>query len=276
MKLMADISKKSLEPKKDRMVNAIQHLFHLQPLETPLLSSEIRCPMCNGMNGETCLIDPSKGSDIMWFCVERVCLTSVINSRPKGVTPPTTSGRAILWGKFCEINGIGNANLNVKFEDINQSQSKLDCLLKFIQQPCKVIVMQGDSGVGKTYMALGACEYFTRTNLSCIFSTQKKMQSDWLDAIKSKEFNNYIYKIKNCSLLVVDDFGTGEIPPGFMSFFMDVMDTRLQWTNRGTIITTNLNSQKLGEFCGEALTDRLNTGYFFKFVGTTRRKPIEI
>jgi DNA replication protein DnaC len=75
---------------------------------------------------------------------------------------------------------------------------------------------------------------------------------------------------------VIDDFGTAEMSPGFMSFFMDLINTRMQWSNRGTIITTNLNDTKFSEYCGEALADRINTGQLFEFKGKSKRvkKPL--
>lgn len=273
MKLMSEISKKYVGPQEEKLVHAIQNLFHLDILDTPILSSQIKCPLCNGSNGMICMIDPNKGKELMWFCQERICLASVINSRSTGMIPLPTHSRAILWGKFAEINGIGDENEDVKFESINQSQPKLDALLKFSQNPRSIILMQGAKGTGKTYAAMGACEYFTRTNHSCIFSTQKQMFNSWLETFKSEGVNNYTSRVNNCSLLVIDDFGIAEISPAFMSFFMDLINTRMQWKNRGTIITTNLTTEKLSEYCGDALMDRLNTGVIFQFSGSTRRKP---
>jgi DNA replication protein DnaC len=74
--------------------------------------------------------------------------------------------------------------------------------------------------------------------------------------------------------LIVDDFGTNEPSDKFMGFFMDLINSRMQWEKRGTVITTNLDEKKLGQFCGDALSDRLNTGTLLIFEGKTRRREI--
>ncbi len=92
-----------------------------------------------------------------------------------------------------------------------------------------------------------------------------------------KDFNKppvFLSSLKTCKLLVIDDFGTGDIPENFMTFFMDLINTRTQWTDRGTIITTNLDNKTLGIKCGEALANRLTTGQQFKFEGASRRNKV--
>ena len=73
---------------------------------------------------------------------------------------------------------------------------------------------------------------------------------------------------------MIDDFATGEPNSKFLEFFMEVINTRIQWSNRGTVITTNLKTKEFNTYCGEALVDRITTGQKFIFVGESRRKPI--
>jgi DNA replication protein DnaC len=182
-----------------------------------------------------------------------------------------TPKRALEWPLFCEISGIGDLHYGVKFENIQQSAGKVDYLLKFAAKPYGIIFMQGEPGTGKTFASMAVCELFTRKNTSCIFTTQKQMLNNWLDTFKSDRVSNYIERVSNCNLLVLDDFGVGDVSPGFMSFFMDLINTRMQWSDRGTIITTNLDAKTFAVFCGEALSDRINTGQQFVFKGKTRR-----
>jgi DNA replication protein DnaC len=130
--------------------------------------------------------------------------------------------------------------------------------------------MQGSSGSGKTYASMGVCELFTRTQTSAIFTTQTKMLSNWL----ADEGMFYINRVEDTNLLVVDDFGTGEVTPGFMKFFLDLINTRMQWSTRGTIISTNLSDKDLADYCGSALNDRIKTGQKMLFNEKTRRKQI--
>lgn len=274
MRLLSEISKSYMPKIEDaKLVHAVQHLFHMEYLKTPIMSSEVVCPMCSEKNGHTCLIDPATSKHRLWFCSNAVCLTAVLKSKKGQYIPTNKQQRSLEWLKFCELNNIGDCEHLVKFESINQSDGKIDYLSGFAQKPKGIVLMQGSPGTGKTYAALGVCEFFTRNSASCLFFTQESLCNEWLDGFKSDKPSSLRDRANIVSLLVIDDFGTREPPAGFMQFFMDVINTRMQWTNRGTIITTNLEDSKFSQFCGEALSDRVKTGQMLQFVGETRRKP---
>lgn len=269
MKILGEIAKGML-PKVDepKLVHSIQDAFILRYLDTPIMSNEVRCPICGGNNGYSVFIDPTTSDKRMWFCAEADCLSVVKRSRPSTTQTIPKGKRSIQWQVWCEINDLGDKVHDVSFEKVQQSSSKIDYLLKFSKTPNGIIVMEGDPGTGKSYASLALCELFTRTNPSAIFITQNKMQKKWL----SEEDPEFVSKLSNVNLLVVDDFATGEVTPGFMKFFLDLIDSRLQWSNRGTVLTTNLDDKRLGKYCGEALADRINTGQKFQFIDKTRRK----
>lgn len=241
-------------------------------MEQPILSSEHTCGYCSGKSCYCPYLDPKLSDKRVWLCANHLCDVYTKRSTFIATTPQVTRKRAREWPEFCEISGIGDIHHGVKFEDIQQSPGKVDYLLKFANKPFGVIFMQGDPGTGKTFASMAVCELYTRNNTSCIFTTQKQMLNNWLDTFKSERVSNYIERVTTCCLLVVDDFGVGDVSPGFMSFFMDLINTRTQWTDRGTIITTNLDAKTFALFCGEALSDRINTGQQFVFKGKTRRK----
>jgi len=272
MKTLSGICKDTL----DNFLGRSRKLVHFfmsskgyQPIDPPAWSDELTCPFCGESRFFLCMIDKDKRA---WGC-GRVCLGSKLPFSVDAVSIQPIVIRSLEWPLFCEINGIGNIHHDVRFEEIRQSQGKIDYMLKFASKPKGIILMRGDPGTGKTYAAMGVCEFYTRKSELCIFTTQRKMSSDWhLSA--SDGLNNYIRSITNTPLLVVDDFGTGEPTVKFLEFFMDLINTRMQWDNRGTIITTNLDKQKLNKFCGQALSDRFLTGQIFEFNGETRRKQI--
>jgi DNA replication protein DnaC len=237
-----------------------------QPIDPPRLADEISCPFCGETTFFTFLVEKDK---LAWGC-GRVCMPSRLPNEGGGVPTHPEMIRALPWSKFCEINGIGDEHYDVKFESINQNEAKLSYMLKFAQKPRGIILMRGDTGAGKTYASMGMCEYYTRYDTSCMFTTAKQMMNDWLFTFK--EFTNYVEKTSNVCLLVIDDFGTSDPPPGFLTFFMELINTRMQWTNRGTVISTNLEIKKLNEICGNALIDRIMTGQQFEFKEKTRRK----
>lgn len=272
MKLMTNILKTSLAnmmPDKAILCDHVHSPDGMIPLPAPIISTEMSCKWCEGVGHFCPFVNPSVSVSRSWLCANVHC---DVYKRPIDYIPnPSTykSRRALEWVKFCELNGIGDVNYDVKFENIDQATAKVSYLLKFATTPKGLILMRGDTGTGKTYCSMAVCELFTRTNTSALFCTQQEMSMKWLDSDVSKHF---IDKVKQCELLVVDDFGIGDIAPGFMKVFMHILNDRLQWSNRGTIISTNLNDKVFNEFCGEALSDRILTGQLFEFKGKTKRK----
>ena len=240
------------------------------PIDPPVRANEFCCPFCGE---EDFFIYTVSKDQKAWGC-GRVCKGSRQRSTSGGDITPQTQKRALEWPKFCELNGIGDLKHDVRFEKIEQAAPKVDYLLKFATKPMGIILMQGTKGNGKTYASLGVCEYFTRKNTFAIFTTQTQMQQNWLLTFKSDIHNRYIQSVTTCNLLVIDDFGIGDIPPGFMTFFFELIDQRAQWSDRGTIITTNLNDADFSRYCGEALNDRIGTGQKMVFKEKSRRKQI--
>ncbi len=273
MKLAGEIAKKSLpEPCDGKVVEYIAVLGGHRKIE-PTLSTELQCFACEGKAH----FAPWFNDDArVWICANSVCVTVQLKNISKATHTPPKQFRELLWPQFCEMNGIGDMHYGVKFEDVKQADGKISFLLKFAVKPSGIIFMQGDKGTGKTFASMGVCELFTRKNTSCIFTTHKQMVDRWLQAAKSPVYDNYAERIGMPKLLVIDDFGTTESSPKFMEFFMDLINTRIQWTDRGTIITTNLSDEKFSEFCGSALSDRIMTGQKFVFKGKSRResKPL--
>lgn len=237
-------------------------------MDPPVIANQFSCPFCNGTHHYTPSYDGDPTKKV-WMC-GRVCVASVLpkNLGATSIPPPSRCGQE--WPLFCEINGIGDVHHNVRFEKIEQSQGKLDYLLKFATNPSGIILMQGGPGSGKTYASMGVCEYFTRKSAFATFITQTKMQDKWLSEEKVK----FISNCERVNLLVIDDFGIGEISPGFMRFFFNLVDSRLQWTNKGTIITTNLLDKEFTNYCGQALNDRIRTGQKMVFENKSRRQQI--
>lgn len=272
-KTITDISsdfKESLQPKKSVVCHYVFTPSGIVRLENPILSCEKSCEWCGGSNYYCPCVDPAISKEKVWLCSNCDCLVNktkndggwYVHTAPSKIMQP--------WPVFCEINGIGDLHHDVKFENIKQEPGKISFMLKFVESPKGILYMQGKAGTGKTYAAMGMCELFIRKSVSCIFTTQKQLSTNWLNSI-GDHTNNFISTITNTSLLVVDDFGTGEATNKFLEFFMDLINSRMQWRGRGTVITTNLEATKFASFCGEALSDRINTGQLFEFKGKSRR-----
>jgi len=262
-----------IEHVKNVMCHSIMTPDGYRDLQQPFVSSEHRCEYCGGGDFHTPLKNQTPGcTHRAWLCGNVHCAVYTAKKHTKTTQTTAPTPRALEWPLFCETNDVGDLWHSVRFEDIHQPIAKIEYLRKFAMKPFGIIHMQGPSGCGKTYAALATCELFTRTNLSAKFITQTKMQQKWL----SSEKTDFVEWLEKVQLLVIDDFATGEVPNGFMKFFMDLINTRIQWTNRGTIITTNLSDKQFMEICGEALTDKINTGQRMIFKDSSRRTPIII
>lgn len=273
MKLMSELIQDHL-PKKEgpKLIHAIQEAFVMKYLSTPIISTEAKCPMCGGNKGMHCLIEPSLSDKRVWFCTEADCTALVRRSFLKGTPIIHKHKRSTEWPLFCEMNDLGDIDHEVTFEKVEQSSTKIEYLLKFAATPKGIILMEGETGSGKTYASTALCELFTRTNASCLFYTYARLSKEWLETFKSDRPAGLLEKLKSVNLLVIDDFGSAEPTEKFMEFFMELINARLKWSNRGTVITTNLDDIKLGKYCGEYLTNRINTGQKFQFKEKSRRK----
>jgi len=266
VKLASSIAKNMLSPEETPQIVAyIADVNGWKKLDMPTISTALECLYCGGKEHHAPLMSLDKDSQRVWICAEINCETTKLKNLRRAMVIPVTSRRALQWARVCELNGIGDQNLDVKFEDVKQSAGKIEYMLKFANSPRGIIFMQGGPGTGKTYAALAICELFTRTNTSVIFTTQKQMASKWLETFNIDKYNNYIEKVTEIELLVIDDFGTADMTQNFKSFFMDLINTRMQWKNRGTVITTNLSLDDFMGICGEALSDRIQTGQIFEF-----------
>jgi DNA replication protein DnaC len=273
MKTLSSICEASISSMKDQKATVCDYIMTphgCAPLKQPILSTDYECLHCNGREHFTPYVDPTRSDKRVWLCANHNCDVYTKKTHVQSSQMPPLQKRALEWPKFCEINGIGDLHHDVKFEKIEQSQGKIDYLFKFADKPCGIILMQGTSGSGKTYSSMGVCELFTRRSPSAIFTTQTKMLGNWI----AQEHMKYTNSVESAELLVVDDFGTGEVTTGFMKFFLDLINTRMQWSNRGTIITTNLNDKDFSDYCGSALNDRMKTGQKFEFKEKSRRKQI--
>lgn len=244
-----------------KLVHFIASSSGYLPVDPPKMAGEIRCPFCDCPDFFLWGVDKERTA---WMC-ERICVGSTLPKQSGSVDTPPTSLRAVLWPVWCQINGIGDTNHDVRFENVHQPENRIAFMLKFAATPRSVLLMQGSQGSGKTYAAMAICELFTRKSTACIFATQRQMLNKWLETFKQDSCNDYVKRITEIDLLVIDDFGIGEATAAFMSFIMDLINTRLQWTNRGTIITTNLEDSKMLALTNPAFMDRMKTGYKMAF-----------
>lgn len=275
MKKVSDLVKDFIPSEGPQEFELMLVMGGVKEFDEPLMSDAVSCPACGETRHIVPFMNPAGGKRIR-ICIEPHCMTCDRSNWLPRTIPVGGSVRAIPWGLWCEINDVGDVYADLKFEMIEQSPGKIEYLHKFGKKPHGIIFMEGAPGLGKTYAALATCELFTRNSPFAIFLTQSTLAQKWMDRDKGDVAYQFISSLTKVPLLVIDDFGTSEIPAGFMTFFMNLINSRMQWTDKGTIISTNLLIEKFTAFCGEALSDRIMTGQHFHFSGESRRnkKPI--
>ena len=263
MKNASSYISKYLPKREDVMCTIISALGENKVLETPQRSSDIVCPMCQSSEfGATFMEAPGKW---MWFCSRPDCLNYNISQHSKNQTFEKKEG--MDWLIFCETFELGDFHQSVRFEEIDQPAKNLMLFRKFVSKPSNILIFSGDSDSGKTYAALGMAELFTRSSKSCCFYTFETLCRMW------QEEKNFLFnRLTKTEFLILDDFGQRPPPDGFMTFIFDVINNRTSWSNKGTLITTNLSPDGIANYCGTALTNRFKAGTLLLFKSEGREK----
>lgn len=184
--------------------------------------------------------------------------------------------------KFKAMSIIDNKFNGSKFENsmLDDSHMKLAKVYseKFIEKngTNQGILFYGNCGTGKTHATSCIANYLMsnyKTVLILSMSTYlNKLRTEWSEAE-----NKVIELVKECELLIIDDFGTESNTEWVSEKIFNLIDTRYR-TNKAIIITTNLNYNKEIEKCdikkvfGDRIRDRINEMCFPKLVkGTSKR-----
>ena len=235
-------------------------------LEPPQKSSEMRCRRCDSALGYSPFLDPSVSDERMWFCATPACVK--LDKLPRGNLPKPQRGRD--WMEFCDSHEIGDEFHRATLERIDQPQPVLDKVIAFANKPKGVLMITGTPGTGKTFAALGITEYHLRKNSDARFYKAGLLAEKW--ANRMAEGSSYLLSdLQKCGLLVIDDIAQGTCTPSFLNLVFEILSCRMDWSNRGTILTTNASPESVINMVGEALSDRLRTQTWIKTQGKSRR-----
>ena len=136
------------------------------------------------------------------------------------------------------------------------------------------LVIYGDTGVGKTFLANCVAKelmdrghsviYFTANRLFDIFEKEKFRKKSFRDDAFDEpgEENDWKKNIYEAELLIIDDLGTELITSFTVSQLYDCINERIL-RERSTIISTNLLFKQLSELYSERIFSRLSRDYTF-------------
>lgn len=160
---------------------------------------------------------------------------------------------------------------------LKQSKELNDFLREYAKNPKGFVVLSGENGTGKTYAAKAVYGAVTPHRPPifdkdiAIFVTEYDLFYRFCRDFSKAE--QILDEMTHCKFLVLDDLGTHDTSPGFLFLLYAIVDRRWQERNiKGTLITTNLNQEKMRLKFGDAFMSRAAlSGRCFRCTGYDRR-----
>lgn len=116
------------------------------------------------------------------------------------------------------------------------------------------VVLMGDSGTGKTHLAIGLANKALAQEYTVFFTTVSDMLYDLYIAKADNSYHKKIKQIVSCDLLILDELGFKHLPQYSVDDFFNVISKRYE--NKSTIITTNKPFDKWNEIFNDELLNR--------------------
>lgn len=131
------------------------------------------------------------------------------------------------------------------------------------------LLMQGETGLGKTHLALAIAEEVTKQGYSVIYGSVPNIVSNLEKEQFGKSTNtiNVAEKLLECDLLILDDLGTEFRTTFTISSIYNIFNQRIIM-GKPVIISTNLTAKELEDVYSQRLLSRI-VGYckLLPFVG---------
>jgi DNA replication protein DnaC len=134
--------------------------------------------------------------------------------------------------------------------------------LRFLKEPRNVII-QGPTGVGKTFLATAMGNQACRKGFTCVFSGMNEL-IDRIEISRAEgTFLRYRERLVKTDFLILDDLGIKRLPQTMVQDLYDILEERYQ--SRSTLITSQLPLENWKEVIEdpvalEAIIDRLIHG----------------
>lgn len=160
---------------------------------------------------------------------------------------------------------------------LNEINDKPEAYMKhvneFVDNPTGFFLISGNNGNGKTFTAEAIYDRFWNPHTDNQFWNQADLKMKWQSLYAKYGSVDYFFEeIVKAPLLVLDDIGTTKPTESFMEFLYGIVNKRDKFKNtRGTIITTNLNSNSMREMMGGAFVSRVASGRCVRHDGPDRR-----
>ena len=171
----------------------------------------------------------------------------------------------------------------VKFENVIPTEDikqNADMVLNYANNIEKHIVngegliLSGSYGTMKTTLAICVLRKYLEQGGRGLFVPMCSMM-DSLYSMKARsveEWINYENRLRNTSLLVIDDLGSEDVSAPWVLSKVNSIITELYNRKKSIIIKTNLTKEELAKTYAGRIIDRLrSTNYYISFTGKTKR-----
>ena len=236
---------------------------------SPVLAKDISCPKCESTHGRFIFPD-------IWVCAgdcyseTESFSASIENSHSfYNRQPEVAKKRAIVT---LESMGVPDLLFDATFDKSDLADEAKNRLKIWAKNPNGVVVFSGESGRGKTYVAVCCLDVYRKEEKDrAAFLSLPYLFLLWKNAVfTGKSEVELLDSVKNQELLVLDDLGMREPSPAFQDFLYVLIDYRLN-KSLGTILTTNCSSAELRKRIGDPITSRILTSEVFTFTGKDKR-----
>ena len=137
-------------------------------------------------------------------------------------------------------------------------------------------LITGMTGVGKSYVACALAHCACRRGLRALYRRLNRLFDELALAKADGTYAKRLRKIERMDVLVLDDFGLGELTAPQRHDLLEVLEDR--YDRRSTVVTSQLPTDKWHDWIGDptvadAILDRLvHNAYKINLKGPSRRK----
>lgn len=138
------------------------------------------------------------------------------------------------------------------------------------------VLLTGMTGVGKSYIGCALAQAACRRGLRALYRRMPRLFDELALAKADGTYAKLLRKIDRADILVLDDFGLGDINAAQRHDLLEVIEDR--YGRRSTIVTSQLPIKKWHEWIGDptiadAILDRLvHNAYKIHLKGASRRR----
>ena len=137
------------------------------------------------------------------------------------------------------------------------------------------ILLEGATGLGKTWAACALAQYACRQGHSALFLRMPRLAEELRVLHGAGSFGKWLLGLARIDVLLLDDWGTGTLEPSMRADLLEIVDERA--ARKATIITHQLPVEHWHGWIGDvtiadAILDRLlQREHRFKLEGESRR-----